>query len=192
MDRQQLNFNIERFKLDGFYLHILVPYSDSHVTKYMAIFNKNNRDTKVFLGDSLQVANGRMTPLKQQAYELKYFLHEPGGSDLTYASVYIKSPNISWIKYATKSLPALKSKVAEMEKKGYYVSCFDATTNFTFTIVFNSRRYGSGMYKYIFDQFRAEFNNNINKFSKDGWQPTLVAMYEIVRYTRVFLTIFWK
>ena len=193
VDKQQLNFNIQRFKLDGFHLHIVTPYSDSEgVTKYMAIFHKNNIDTKVFLGDSLQVANGRMIPLKQQDYELKLFLNEPGGSELSYASIYIKSPNISWIKYHTNSLSALKSKVAEMEGKGYFVSCFDATNNFNFTIVFNSRQYGSGLYKYIFDQSRVQLGKNIDTLAEDGWQPTLIAMYEIVRYTRVFITIFWK
>ena len=193
VDKQQLNFNIQRFKLDGFHLHIVAPYADSEgTTKYMAIFHKNDVDTKVFLGDSLQVANGRMTPLKQQNYELKYFLNEPGGSPLTYASVYVKSPNVSWIKYDTNSLSALKSKVAEMEGRGYYVSCFDATTYFNFTIVFNSRRYGSGSYKYIFDQSRTQLHKNIDTLAEDGWQPTLVAMYDIILYTRVFITIFWK
>ena len=193
VDKQQLNFNIQRFKLEGFHLHIVTPYSDSEgVTKYMAIFHKNNIDTKVFLGDSLQVANGRMIPLKQQDYELKLFLNEPGGSELSYASIYIKSPNISWIKYHTNSLSALKSKVAEMEGRGYFVSCFDATNNFNFTIVFNSRQYGSGLYKYIFDQSRVQLGKNIDTLAEDGWQPTSIAMYEIVRYTRVFITIFWK
>ena len=193
VDKQQLNFNIQRLKLDGFHSHIITPYSDSEgVTKYMAIFHKNDIDTKVFLGDSLQVANGRMTSLKQQDYELKSFLNEPGGNELSYASVYIKSPNVSWIKYHTNSLSALKSKVAEMEGRGYFVSCFDATNNFNFTIIFNSRRYGSGFYKYIFDQSRAQLRKNIDTLAEDGWQPTLVAMYEVVRYTRVFITIFWK
>jgi len=190
VDKQQLNFNIERFKLDGFHLHILVPYSDSEdVTKYMALFYKNDVDTKVFLGDDPHVADGRMTPLKQQDYELKYFLNEPGGSK---ASVYIKSPNISWIKYDTNSISSVKSKIAEMEGKGYYVSCFDATTDFNFTIVFNSRKYGSGMYKYILDQSRVELNKNIYTLGKDEWQPTLVAMYELESYKHVFLTVFWK
>lgn len=193
VDKQQLNFNIERFKLDGFHLHILAPYSDSAgVTKYMAIFYKNDIETKVFLGDSLQMADKRMTSLKREDYELKYFLNEPGGSELSYASVYIKSPNVSWIKYNTSSLSALKSKVAEMEGRGYFVSCFDATNNFNFTIIFNSRQYGSGLYKYIFDQSRDQFRKNVDTLAKDGWQPTLIAMYEIVRYTRVYLTIFWK
>ena len=192
VDKQQLNFNIQRFKLDGFHLHTVTPYSDSEgVTKYMALFHKNDIDTKVFLGDSLQVANGRMIPLQQQDYELKFFLNEPGG-ELSYTSVYIKSPNISWIKFHTNSLSALKPKVAEMEGRGYFVSCFDATNNFNFTIVFNSRQYGNGLYKYIFDQSRAQMNKNIDTLAEDGWQPTLVAMYEIVRYTRVFVTIFWK
>ena len=193
VDKQQLNFNIERFKLDGFHLHILAPYSDSGgVTKYMAIFYKNDIETKVFLGDSLQMADKRMTSLKQEDYELKYFLNEPGGSELSYASVYIKSPNVSWIKYNTNSLSAWKSKVAEMEGRGYFVSCFDATNNFNFTIIFNSRQYGSGLYKYIFDQSRDQLGKNVDTLAKDGWQPTLIAMYEIVRYTRVYLTIFWK
>ena len=161
----------------------------------MAIFYKNDIDTKVYLGDTLQVANGRMTPLKQQHYELKYFLNEPGGDGLTYASVYIKSPNISWIKYDTNSLSALKLKVAEMEGRGYYVSCFDATKKLNFTVVFNSRLYGSGLYKYLFDQNRADLHKNVDTLAKDGWQPTLVAMYDTeINYTRlrVFLTIFWK
>lgn len=193
VDKQQLNFNIQRLKLDGFHLHIVTPYSDSEgVTKYMAIFCKNDVDTKVFLGDSLQVANGRMTSLKQQDYELKFFLNEPGGSELSYVSVYIKSPNVSWIKYHTNSFSAVKSKVAEMEGRGYFVSCFDATNNFNFTVVFNSRQYGGGLYKYIFDQSRAQLSNNIDTLAEDGWQPTVVAMYEVVRYTRVFITIFWK
>lgn len=193
VNKQQLNFNIERFKLDGFHLHILSPYADSDgVTKYMAIFYKSDIDTQVFLGDSLQIANGRMTPLKLQDYELKYFLNEPGGNGLSYASVYIKSPNISWIKYDTNSLSAVRSKAAEMENRGYYISCFDATNNFNFTVVFNSRQYGSGLYKYIFDQSRNQLHKNIDTLAKDGWQPTLVAMYDIVRYTRVFLTVFWK
>ena len=192
VDKQQLDFNVRRLKLDGFHLHIVTPYSDSEgVTKYMAIFHKTNVDTKVFLGDSLQVANGRVNLLEQQ-YELKYFLNEPGSSKLSYTSVYIKSPNVSWIKYHTDSLSALKTKVTEMEGMGYYVSCFDATNNFNFVIVFNSRRYGKGLYKYIFDQSRNQLGKNIDTLGEDGWQPTLVAMYEIVRYTRVFVTIFWK
>ena len=193
VDKQQLNFNIQRFRLDGFNLHILAPYSDSDgVTKYMAIFYNNDIDTKVFLGDSPEVANGRISTLKQQDYELKYFLNEPGGSDLTYASVYIKSPNVSWIKYHTNSLSALRSQVADMEGRGYFVSCFDATNNFNFTVVFNSKQYGSGLYKYIFDQNRSQLSTNIDTLAKDGWQPTMIAMYELVRYTRVFLSVFWK
>lgn len=193
VDKQQLNFNIKRFKLDSYHLHILAPYSDHEgVTKYMAIFNKNDIDTKVYLGDSLQVANERMISLKQQNYELKYFLNEPGGNGLSYASVYIKSPNVSWIKYDTNSLSALKQKVAGMEEKGYYVSCFDATNRYNFTIVFNSRRYGSGLYKYKFDQSRDQLHKNIDTLAENGWQPTLIAMYDIVRHKRVFLTIFWK
>ena len=193
VDKQQLNFNIQRFRLDGFNLHLLAPYSDSEgITKYMAIFYKNDIDTKVFLGDNLEVANGRISSLKQQDYELKYFLNEPGSNNLTYASVYIKSPNVSWIKYDTDSLSALKSKVADMEGRGYFVSCFDATNNFNYTVVFNSRQYGSGLYKYIFDQNRTQLRTNIDTLAKDGWQPTMIAMYDLVRYTRVFLTVFWK
>jgi len=192
VDKQQLEFNIQRFALDGYHVQILTPYLDSkNFTKYMAIFHKNNVDTKIFLGDSLQVANGRLASMKQQQYELKYFLNEPGDRGLTYTSLYIKSPRVSWIKYQASSVQNFKAKVSEMKNAGYYLSSFDAKGGKIIS-VFSSRRYGSGSYKYIFDQSRVQLANNIKTLAKIGWQPTLIAIYELQRYRILFLTILWK
>jgi len=192
VDKQQLEFNIQRFALDGYHAQILTPYLDSkNLTKYMAIFHKNNISTKVFLGDSLQVADGRLASMKQQQYELKYFLNEPGGRGLTYTSLYVKSPRVSWIKYEASSVQEFKAKVSEMRSAGYYLSSFDAKVGKFFS-VFSSRRYGSGLYRYIFDQDRVQLANNVKTLAKIGWQPTLIAIYELRRYHIVFLTILWK
>jgi len=192
VDKQQLEFNILRFALDGYHLQMLTPYLDSkNTTKYMAIFHKNNIETKVFLGDSLQAANGRLASMRQQQYELRYFFNEPGDTGLTYTSLYIKSPRVSWIKYETSSVQDFKNEVSTMEKAGYYMSSFDSKGG-KFFLVFSSRRYGSGSYKYIFDQNRVQLATNVKNLAGNGWQPTLIAIYEIQRYHIVFLTILWK
>ena len=192
VDKQQLEFNIQRFALDGYRVQILTPYLDSkNLTKYMAVFHKNNISTKIFLGDSLQVADRRLASMKRQQYELKYFLNEPGGSGLTYTSLYVKSPRVSWIKYEASSVQEFKAQVSEMKNAGYYLSSFDAKGGKFFS-VFSSRRYGSGLYDYKFDQSRVQLAYNVKTLATTGWQPTLIAIYELQRYRIVFLTVFWK